>query len=151
MGLDHSLAESIDDQIEGGGISHRCMPCDPGYYDNDLSATTPCVPCVDGTYSDTIGSVMCSKCPVGQTSPEASTSVAACVDMAPREYVGCYVDGPDSDGLSLSDLADDDLPYSHYKDVCEEVCAKFDYMGLTWASQCRYTDLVDKSPDHQRS
>ena len=45
-----------------------CSPCRPGRFDDDNDASTVCVMCPAGTYSDTPGAISCNACPESFTS-----------------------------------------------------------------------------------
>jgi hypothetical protein len=122
------------------GGAESCTSCVRGQYDHDKSATSTCVPCQEGTYSASNASTQCTGCPQGYVSAQAATSMDDC-KVAQRTYIGCYVEGPHYDTEVFTNIDgcdfDDNNAASKTREICEEFCAMYDYMALTWANECR--------------
>ena len=113
-----------------------CQPCATGNYDHDASPTTACVACPTGRYADTTGAAECSRCPVARHSPEASTSSEDCTAFEQPEYLGCYVQGAQNADMPVSTYLSTPSEIAT-RSVCQELCSDYQYMGLSWASQCK--------------
>jgi hypothetical protein len=59
-------------------IQSACSVCDPGRYDHDAKANSPCESCPVDTYQDQPGTVGCTTCPNGRTSVPGSSSAGGC-------------------------------------------------------------------------
>jgi hypothetical protein len=55
-----------------------CAACDPGRFDHDANATSPCESCPVNTYLNQVGAVGCTACPMGRTSLLGANSIEAC-------------------------------------------------------------------------
>jgi hypothetical protein len=124
----------------GAESSESCTSCVRGQYDHDSSATSPCVPCQEGTYSASNSSTQCTSCPQGTTSPPAATSADDC-KPAQRVYIGCYNEGPrfDTEVVQNMDVCDfgEEYTASKSRETCETFCANYEYMALSWENECR--------------
>ena len=68
--------------------SASCVECVAGKYDDDSDASTPCIDCPVGTYSDTVGATECSACSAGTYAAPGLASVSGCVECAAGKYDG---------------------------------------------------------------
>ena len=86
----HDAAEATIDNIFilGKFEPYACSLCDPGTYDHDADAASPCEICPADTYQDQPGATGCTACPVGLTSMPGSSSLDAC---CPAGNIGSQV------------------------------------------------------------
>jgi hypothetical protein len=133
----HSISRVSLIWIGNGNVNNQslCLTCDPGRFDHDANAASPCENCPVDTYQDQPGALHCTACPM--TRPLAgmgSFSVEECT--ATWSYVGCFedreslADTRDLQGARLSMGAGAAL------EVCAKFCAGYAYMGLQRADQC---------------
>eukprot|EP01047_Picozoa_sp_COSAG01_P002039 COSAG01_NODE_51_length_31472_cov_106.607083_3_plen_4163_part_00 len=108
-----------------------CLPCQPGTFDHDANAGTPCIVCPAMTFADTAGASECKPCPFGLLSPPGARECTA-----HPLYIGCAADrgGHEADmvGRYLTMGPGNGDPLA----TCQEFCKGFTFMGLQGSDHC---------------
>jgi Ca2+-binding EF-hand superfamily protein len=108
-----------------------CLPCLPGMFDHDADAGTPCIACLEMTFSDTAGASECKPCPFGLVSPQGAR---ACT--ANPLYMGCAADRVGHEADMIGKYVAMGPGTSDPLTTCQEFCKGFRFMGLQGDNLC---------------
>jgi hypothetical protein len=114
------------------GNQSSCSYCDPGSYDHDAHAASPCEICPADTYQGQPGATSCTTC--SEARPLSEPGSHSCTTQP--VYVGCFADRESLTDARDLQAARRSMGSAVALGVCAEFCAGYAYMGLQWADQC---------------